>query len=65
MHSSTACHCWLKAFCFDQAKLNLEIKGAAAVNNSWNARETEYAKQEHSVSASMGFDKIALRRQAG
>ncbi|MCB0524934.1 MAG: carboxypeptidase-like regulatory domain-containing protein [Lewinellaceae bacterium] len=54
-----------RPFVLIRAKLNLEIKGAAAVNNSWNARETEYAKQEHSVSTSMGFDKLRFAVRLG
>jgi hypothetical protein len=48
-----------------RATMNLELRGNPAVNNSWNAREAVYMKQELHVTPTMGFDKLRFALRIG
>ncbi|MBR9921100.1 MAG: hypothetical protein GYB31_09695 [Bacteroidetes bacterium] len=48
-----------------RAKLNLELRGEAAVNQSWNARETEYFGKEKHVHPTLDFDKLRFAVRLG
>ncbi|MCB0706858.1 MAG: hypothetical protein KDC34_16195 [Saprospiraceae bacterium] len=48
-----------------RAKLNLELRGEPALNQSWNAREAVYFNKEKYQAATLGFEKLLFAVRIG
>ncbi len=48
-----------------RAELSLSLRGIAAVNNSWEAREAAYMHRQPNTSPAMGFDRLRFPVRIG
>jgi phage FluMu protein gp41 len=48
-----------------RAKLDLELRGEPSINQSWNARETEYFGRERHVHPTLDFEKLRFAVRLG